>query len=140
MKSNRLWLTTLAAFALLSCGAAYAVPNPPSLPNAGALSAVDRFLEDWRMRRQDDGLALCSPALKRRAGEAYLRMFFSGLSNPHHAAYEVSFGRPLKHNMVRFNVRLYETYTGHDERTLPQKAEIVAVKGFDGKWSIDRLP
>jgi hypothetical protein len=67
-------------------------------------------------------------------------MFFSGLSNPHHEAYEVSVGKLVKHNKIKFKVRLYEAYTGKKDNGTPQKSEIIAVKGPDGKWSIDQLP
>src|SRR5437868_13378646 len=61
-----------------------------------ALAAADRFLCAWRLRDQDAGLALVSDRLKRRRGEKELRSYLSGLSNPHHAAFEVSAGRRLK--------------------------------------------
>lgn len=111
-------------------------------PNAiAALGTADRFLAAWQMRNQDTGFALLSSRLKSQEPESDLRMYLSGLSNPHHAAFEIGIGQKLAEGRYAFEVRLYEVVTGSQEKQLrPKPTRIVLQKTAGNEWQVDALP
>ena len=60
-----------------------------------ALSTANSFLEAWRFRRQEAGLALLSSRLRKSQTEDQWRLVISGTSNPHHLSYEITSGKRL---------------------------------------------
>jgi len=106
-----------------------------------ALSAVDQFMVAWATRNQDDGLALLSPRLKNKFPEDYFRYYITGLSNPHHQAFEVGRGRRLPSGDYSFPVAMYMHYTGQKETNGPPKSlTIVVVQAGPENWLVDELP
>jgi hypothetical protein len=106
-----------------------------------ALSAADQFLYAWATRNQDDGLAMISPRLKNKFPEEYLRSYISGISNPHHQAFEVGRGKRLPSGGFSFPVAMYEHYTGQKEANGPPKPlTIVVVQAGPENWLVDELP
>ncbi len=106
-----------------------------------ALSAANQFLDAWRTRDQEKGLALLSTGLKRLRGIEELRIYISGLSNPHHQAFEIFHGKQLGDTSYAFPVILYEHYTGEKWRNKELKPrELVLVKGERDEWFVDALP
>ena len=106
-----------------------------------ALSSANRFLCAWQARNPEEGLGLVSETLKSRKSTEELRAYISGLSNPHHEAFEVGNGKRLSDKQVGFEVRLYEHYTGAEwRRPRPQSSRIVLVEEQPGDWRVDELP
>lgn len=105
-----------------------------------ALGAADRFLAAWQMRDQGRGLALVSASVKKRYTETQIREYLSGMSNPHHAAFEVFDGKRVK-SAYEFRVRLFEHYTGEERASeLPGDLRIRLVKVGGEDWQVDNLP
>ncbi len=106
-----------------------------------ALTAADQFMYAWATRNQDDGLALLSPRLKNKFPEEYFRYYFSGISNPHHQAFEVGRGKRLPSGAFSFPVAMYEHYTGQKETVEhPKPLTIVVIQAGPESWVIDELP
>ncbi|MHB8653416.1 MAG: hypothetical protein ACYDA9_06010 [Terriglobia bacterium] len=106
-----------------------------------ALSAADQFMVAWATRNQDDGLALLSPRLKNKFPEDYFRYYISGLSNPHHEAFEVGRGKRLSSGGFSFPVVMYMHYTGQKENISPPKPlTIVMIQAGPESWLVDELP
>lgn len=106
-----------------------------------ALSAADQFMYAWATRNQDDGLALLSPRLKNKFPEEYLRSYISGISNPHHQAFEVGGGKRLPSGGFSFPVAMYMHYTGQRENSGPPKPlTIVMIQAGPENWLVDELP
>lgn len=106
-----------------------------------ALTAADQFMFAWATRNQDDGLALLSPLLKKKFPEDYFRYYISGLSNPHHQAFEIGRGRRLPSGGFSFPVTLFTHYTGQKETiSNPKPNMIVVVQSGPEIWLVDELP
>lgn len=106
-----------------------------------ALTTANQFLYAWATRNQYDGLALLSPRLKAKFPEEYLRSYISGLSNPHHQAFEVGRGKRLPSGGFAFPVAMYEHYTGQKETVGPPKPlTIVVIRAGPESWLVDELP
>lgn len=106
-----------------------------------ALGTANQFLAAWQHRDQDTGFALISSRLKSKQPQDELRMYISGLSSPHHAAYEVSNGQKLTAGRYAFDVRLYEALTASKEiQPRPKATRIVLQKTAEGEWRVDSLP
>ena len=107
-----------------------------------ALSAADRFLAAWRSRHQDDGLTMLSSRLVKSKGEQHWRDEISGISNPHHQAYEISGGRRLGDGRFAFDVWLYEHYTGFRVEPGPRgkPRRIILIKVAPEEWKVDEVP
>lgn len=106
-----------------------------------ALSAADEFMVAWATRNQDDGLALLSPRLKNKFPEDYFRYYITGLSNPHHQAFEVGRGKRLPSGAFSFPVTMYMHYTGQKENISPPKPlAIVMIQAGPENWLVDELP
>jgi hypothetical protein len=107
-----------------------------------ALSTANKFLEAWRGRRQNAGLALLSPRLIEMRTEDQWRMAISGASNPHHQSYELTSGRRFPDGRIQFDIWLYEHYTGQqDEPSTRGKPEhIILIKVNNKEWKVDEVP
>ena len=106
-----------------------------------ALSAADQFMFAWATRNQDDGLALLSPRLKNKFPEDYFRYYITGLSNPHHQAFEVGRGKRLPSGDFSFPVAMYMHYTGQKENNNSSKPlTIVMIEAGPESWLVDELP
>jgi hypothetical protein len=141
----------LVAVAAMGVISAIATAGPPvqneSAPGAGycqALRVADSFLTAWLNRDSDAGLALMSDALLGRAGgrakerESELRQCMTGLSNPHHQAFEIGGGSRLGADRYAFPVRLLELYLGEASGSAYRDTLEVVQQGSD--WQVDRLP
>lgn len=105
-----------------------------------ALGTADRFLAAWNVRDQDRGLKLVSTNVKKRYTESQIREYVGGISNPHHAAFEVLDGKRVKGGF-EFRVRLYEHFTAERQVSeLPGAARIRLVKVGPEDWRVDNLP
>ena len=106
-----------------------------------ALTVADQFMFAWATRNQDDGLALLSPRLKGKFPEEYFRYYLTGLSNPHHQAFEVGRGKRLPSGNFSFPVAMYEHYTGQKESVEhPKPLTIVVIQSGPESWLVDELP
>lgn len=105
-----------------------------------ALRAADSFLAAWSTRNSDAGMDLLSARLLSGDADhkADLRQYISGLSNPHHRAFEIGAGTANRAERVAFPVTLFELYTG--ERTGHLYRDTLEVLQERGEWRIDRLP
>lgn len=69
-------------------------------------------------------------------------MIFSGLSNPHHQAFEVVGAKRIDSGTIRFYVWLYEYYTNTSptpiNRSKPYVMDIVKVS--EDQWLVGNLP
>lgn len=106
-----------------------------------ALTAADQFMFAWATRNQDDGLALLSPRLKNKFPEEYFRYYLTGLSNPHHQAFEVGRGKRLPSGEFSFPVAMYMHYTGQKENIgHPKPLTIVVIQTGPESWLVDEMP
>ena len=106
-----------------------------------ALTAADKFMVAWSTRNQDDGLALLSPRLKNKFPEDYFRYYISGLSNPHHQAFEIGRGKRLPSGGFSFPVTMYMHYSGQKESTpFPKPLTIRVIQAGPESWLVDDLP
>ena len=135
-----LWATTVAA-----------APGPPKRHHDGpaasyleALRVADLFLNAWVKRDVNGGLALVSAAALTRDSGGRVDLsggvpdYISGISNPHHEAFEISPGRQVGPDRCAFPVRLFELYLG--ESTGFAYSDTLEVVRQGGEWRIDRLP
>jgi hypothetical protein len=109
-----------------------------------ALQTVNEFLHAWLNRDADTRLRLMSaPLLKPPRGidtETYtsaLRMFMTGLSNPHHQAFEIGVGRSRGGRYV-FPIVLYEYYSG--EPTAFRVVTTLEAVREGETWKVAHLP
>jgi hypothetical protein len=112
-----------------------------------ALSTANRFLEAWQGRDVDGALAITSRRVKGCYPAERLATYLSGLSNPHHEAFEIAVDKRLPDGRYAFEVRLYEHYAGEKWREPKKKASrIVLVQaeadewGRREKWLVDEVP
>ena len=106
-----------------------------------ALTTADQFMHAWATRNQDDGLALLTPRLKGRFPEDYFRYYVSGLSNPHHQAFEIGRGKRLPSGAYSFPVVMYLHYNGQKESApFPKPLTITVVQAGPESWLVDDLP
>jgi len=107
-----------------------------------ALSAADRFLTAWRNRDQDVGLALLSSRLVKSKGEQHWRNEISGMSNPHHEAYEISGGRRLGDGRFAFDVWVHAHYTGFRVEPVRKSkpSRIILMRVAPEEWKVDEVP
>ncbi len=106
-----------------------------------ALTAADQFMFAWATRNQDDGLGLLSPRLKNKFPEDYFRYYLTGLSNPHHQAFEMGRGKRLASGGFSFPVAMYEHYTGKKETVEhPKPLTLVVIQSGPESWLVDELP
>ena len=87
------------------------------------------------------GFNLLSTRLKNLYPKYDLQNAISGLSNPHHHAFEIFNGRRLENGVYEFQIFFYDHYTGEQVEFDKGKSEPLRItKGQDGKWYIDSLP
>ena len=145
MNTHKGIIVLLLCFAMASCS-----KSPSSIVTSQvyintdyicALSAANEFLSAWRARHRDKGIAPLSPRLLQTKGEQWWRDEISGISNPHHEAYEIYNGHRLPDGRFAFDVWFYEHYTG-DVYYRGKKWEadkIVLVKVRPEKWKVDEF-
>ena len=106
-----------------------------------ALTAADQFMFAWATRNQDDAMALLSPRLKNKFPEDYFRYYISGLSNPHHQAFEIGRGKRLPSGGFSFPVAMYMHYSGQKESiAFPKPLSVVVIQSGPESWLVDELP
>ena len=136
----------LLATLLSACSSSGDGPPPTSVSvdtdYVLALSAANTFLSAWQRRDQDVGITMLSPRLLQSRSEADWRMSISGVSDPHHQAYEITSGRRLPDGRFAFAVWLHEHYTGFkDEPSKRREPDtIIVVKVGAEKWRVDKTP
>ena len=142
---------------LLLCSALLLLPIPmataepaattPSTPAAyvEALGVAHAFLDAWVSRDADKGIRLMSPTLRQTPRgsnpsdyESWLRLYVQGLSNPHHAAFELGRGTLAAHNRAVFPVTLYEFVTG-ESAAFSYSSSLELVREGES-WRVSKLP
>src|SRR5205823_4021152 len=115
-------------------------PDPGSSAEyLGALRTANAFLFAWVKRDADEGLDLLSGRLRKKIhDESRLQDFMTGLSNPHHQAFEISRVPGSTGSRYVFTVTLYEFYAGEPAGFKYVSTLEVVKQG--GLWRIDRLP
>lgn len=119
------------------------VPDTP-VEYLNALQIADSFLSAWLERDQDSGISLMSARLRNRTPpekeehEHVLRDFVSGISAPHHQAFEISSGRKIHADRYSFPVTLYE-YADGDKGGFSYRSALELVRENEG-WRVDKLP
>jgi len=126
-------------------GASAPLHSVPTAPYLQALRVADMFLAAWAQRDPDAGLALLSPGVLARDPDSSradlrggLRQYMTGLSNPHHEAFEIGAGNPVGPDRLSFPVRLFEIYLG--ESTGMTYSDTLEVVRHGDEWRVDRLP
>jgi hypothetical protein len=118
-----------------------------SLPAAAyiqALRTADLFLTAWAQRDDEAGLALISDAVLAKGTvrqgdfEVELRQYMTGLSNPHHEAFEIRPGIRVGSDRYAFPVRLLELTAG-EPSGFAFSDTLEVVRQAD-EWRVDRLP
>jgi hypothetical protein len=107
-----------------------------------AINTVNHFLIAWLARDYEKGAELLTEKVKSSVPQADLRMFFSGLSNPHHQGFEVIGNEQVDENTIRFHVWLYEYYTGETPPPTkrPEPSSIDVIKVNEDTWLVNNLP
>lgn len=112
-----------------------------------ALRAADQFMNAWLNRDLTTGRTLVTDKVKKEAGDSGLFAFFTGTSNPHHQAYELIGCKRVDENTFRFQVWLYEHYSGQQmqpaERGKGSTFDVVKVgvnEAGEGIWLANSLP
>src|SRR5436309_15021895 len=119
----REWVATTIVAALtvsvILAGARDQRPTAATADYVAALSVANQFLHAWIQRDQSPGIQLMSPRLRSspaadKSGEvgSWLEQYMSGLSNPHHVAFEIGQGRSVAKGRFEFPVVLYEWADG----------------------------
>lgn len=107
-----------------------------------AINTINNFLIAWLDRDYDKGVELLSKEAKNSVPQEDLRMFFSGLSNPQHQGFEVIGKEHVDNNKIRFQVWLYEYYTGETppsvEKPKPYSIDVIQVN--EDSWVVNNLP
>lgn len=107
-----------------------------------AVNTINHFLLAWLNRDYDKGVETLSDTVKSSVPQEDVRLFFTGLSNPHHQGFEIISHERVDGHTIRFQVWLYEYYSGEDpvaaER--PQPHLIDVVQAGEDKWAVNGLP
>ena len=110
-----------------------------------ALHVADLFLTAWVERTPDTGLALVSARTLAADADSSrpdlrsgLRQYLTGLSNPHHEAFEIEAGRVLGPDRIVFPVRLFELYLGEPAGLVFSDSLELVLQ--EGEWRVDRVP
>ena len=84
---------------------------------------------------------MISAGLKNKFPEEYLRSYITGISNPHHQAFEVGRGQRLPSGAFAFPVTMYEHYSGQTAAVEhPKILRIVVMQAGPESWLVDELP
>lgn len=107
-----------------------------------ALTTADKFMQAWSTRQAEAGYALLTDRLKQSGTREEILLGISGVSNPHHQAYEIADGRQVDKDTFEFSVWPYEYYTGEQVRAAARPAPLtIGLKRLSGfEWQVDRLP
>ncbi len=107
-----------------------------------ALNAGNQFLGAWLMRDQQKGSEFITVELRNKLGDEGLFIFFVGTSNPHHQGFEIIGRERVNDTTIRFNVWLYEYYTGDNpapyKRNNPSYIDVVKFDEY--RWLVNTLP
>lgn len=106
-----------------------------------ALNVADRYLGAWLDRDSERGVQLLTPGFKKNRALGDLYQIFSGLSNPHHQAFEIAGAQRLDKDTFRFQVWLYLYYTGEDPpaKDRPAPLALDVVRTGPDQWLVDNL-
>lgn len=153
-----LLLLLIVVFSISLLGCSKIVPSQPTPPQSGnltiinnieidkdyllALNSVNQFLGAWLMRDQQKGSEFITENLRKTLNENELFAFFVGTSNPHHQGFEIIGRERIEKTTIRFNVWLYEYYTGESptpkKRGNPYYIDVVKVDEY--RWLVNNLP
>lgn len=104
-----------------------------------ALGTANEFLSAWQLRDQTK-FTMFSQNIRKHHSEEELREYLSGVSNPHHAAYEICDGKRMGAKSYGFRVRLYTHYTGENVKN-PKPAQVILRLVKEGQdWKVDNMP
>jgi hypothetical protein len=110
-----------------------------------ALQTANTFLHAWLDRDAKDGLSLMSTVLLKPPADstaaehtAWLQLYMSGLSNPHHQAFEIHEGKVVDRDHFSFPVTLYELATG--QPTANAYSNFIELVHESGGWRVLILP
>lgn len=117
----------------------------PAAPYLQALRVADSFLTAWAQRDPELGLALMTarvlardPDTSRVDLRSGLRQYMTGLSNPHHEAFEIGPGIAVGPARFAFPVRLFELFLG--ESTGFAFSDTLELVRQGDEWRVDMLP
>lgn len=134
-----------ASLAAIRGAAASPQLRAPTAAYLQALRVADVFLTAWAQRDAEAGLPLVSAAVLARDPDSSrvdlrsgLRQYMTGLSNPHHEAFEIGAGRMAGSSRIAFPVWLFELYSG--ESTGVTYSDTLEVVWQGDEWRVDRLP
>lgn len=105
-----------------------------------ALNAMNEFVTAWLHRDASNGVKWVSDEVKRRTDPDVLSAYFTGVSNPHHQAFEVTGKKQISDERFAFHVLLYEYYTAQPDAVngLPYEhaagVTIEVVKQGEDEW------
>jgi hypothetical protein len=107
-----------------------------------ALNTADKFLIAWLNRDYKNGTELLTEKVKNSLKQEDLMMFFTGVSNPHHQGFEIMGKEYVDENTFRFEVWLYEYYTGETPRPTerPDSYSFDVIKVNENTWLVNNLP
>jgi hypothetical protein len=139
-------MTLLATILLVTAGGSggYAADHSLSRSTARsdyveALASANQFLGAWVRRDQEFGMEHMSKGLRSiDESSDSLRLYMSGLSNPHHAAFEICKGRRLGARRYAFGVILFERADGM--ATAGGYSSTIEMVLEEQQWRVDRLP
>lgn len=107
-----------------------------------ALNTADKILVAWLNRDYKTGTELLTEKFKSSIKQEDLNMLFTGLSNPHHQGFEIVGKEYVDENTIRFQVWLYEYYTGETPTPTerPTSYSLDVVKVNENTWLVNNLP
>jgi len=150
-RGRQILVTTAALLAGISAlGGVVSGTSPSEATSAtsedyvAALHVANSFLHAWLARNPEEGLRLISPRLHEPSPnsdaysyESWLRQYLTGLSGPHHQAFEIGPGRG-RGSQFAFPVTLYE-FTRGDAVAVGYTSTLELIRIQD-RWYVDRLP
>ena len=105
-----------------------------------ALSVADQFLADWVTGNFGDARELLSSRLRKEIDEdpSWFAQYMTGLSNPHHLAFEIIGVQLGKADRYSFHVILYELAMAAPSGDSYGSLFDLVKQGDD--WKVDELP
>jgi len=104
-----------------------------------ALSVANRFLEGWKTGNFGDAPELLSRRLRREIKDpSWFAQYMTGLSNPHHLAFEIIGVQSEKADRYSFHVVLYEL--AMDAQAGDRFGSTFDLVKQGDEWKIDVLP
>jgi hypothetical protein len=106
-----------------------------------ALGCINSFLGCWQSRDFERGYIFLGDDLKKEKTKEEWDLSICGVSNPHHAAYEIAGYRCIGQYEYRFEVWLYDYYTDEPYKQFSRgKPDIIECKKENGYYRITRIP